>query len=161
MIMFGFTQGMQPIVGYNWGAKQHDRAIEAFKLTVYYATAVAVIGFLAAECFPRFIARWFTDSEELIGITAKGLRIYVLCCPIVGFQVVTTNFFQSIGKAGISVFLSMTRQLLFLTPLLLVFPSLFGLNGVWFATPVADLIAALVTAGVLWWYWKKKLKTEN
>ena len=156
MIMFGFTQGMQPIVGYNWGAKQHDRAIEAFKLTIYYATAVAVIGFIAAEAFPRFIARWFTTDEELINITAKGLRIYVLCLAVVGFQVVTTNFFQSIGKAGISIFLSLTRQLLFLTPLLLILPPIFGLEGVWFATPVADLISALVTAGVLWWYWRKK-----
>jgi len=155
MIMFGFTQGMQPIVGYNWGAKQHDRAIEAFRLTIYYATAVSVIGFVAAECFPGFIARWFTDSQELIDITTKGMRIYVICLSLVGFQVVTTNFFQSIGKAGISIFLSMTRQLLFLTPLLLLFPPLFGLDGVWFATPAADLIAALVTAGVLWYYWKK------
>ncbi len=155
MIMFGFTQGMQPIVGYNWGAKQHDRAIEAFRLTIYYATAVSVIGFIAAECFPGFIARWFTDSQVLIDITTKGMRIYVICLSLVGFQVVTTNFFQSIGKAGISIFLSMTRQLLFLTPLLLLFPPLFGLDGVWFATPAADLIAALVTAGVLWYYWKK------
>lgn len=155
MIMFGFTQGMQPIVGYNWGAKQHDRAIEAFRLTIYYATAVSVIGFIAAECFPGFIARWFTDSQELIDITTKGMRIYVICLSLVGFQVVTTNFFQSIGKAGISIFLSMTRQLLFLTTLLLLFPPLFGLDGVWFATPAADLIAALVTAGVLWYYWKK------
>lgn len=155
MIMFGFTQGMQPIVGYNWGAKQHDRAIEAFKLTIWYATAVSVIGFLTAECFPGFIARWFTDNQELIDITTKGMRIYVICLSLVGFQVVTTNFFQSIGKAGISIFLSMTRQLLFLTPLLLLFPPLFGLDGVWFATPAADLIAALVTAGVLWYYWRK------
>lgn len=155
MIMFGFTQGMQPIVGYNWGAKQHDRAIEAFRLTIYYATAVSVIGFIAAECFPGFIARWFTDSQELIDITTKGMRIYVICLSLVGFQVVTTNFFQSIGKAGISIFLSMTRQLLFLTPLLLLFPPLFGLDGVWFATPAADLTSALVTAGVLWYYWKK------
>ena len=155
MVMFGFTQGMQPIVGYNWGAKQRDRALEAFRLTIYYATAVAVIGFIAAECFPRFIAHWFTQSDEMIDITAKGLRIYVLCFAVVGFQVVTTNFFQSIGKAGISVFLSITRQMLFLTPLLLIFPPLFNLNGVWYATPAADLISALVTAGVLWWYWKK------
>ena len=130
MIMFGFTQGMQPIVGYNWGAKQHDRAIEAFRLTIYYATAVSVIGFIAAECFPGFIARWFTDSQELIDITTKGMRIYVICLSLVGFQVVTTNFFQSIGRAGISIFLSMTRQLLFLTPLLLLFPPLFGLDTI-------------------------------
>ena len=155
MIMFGFTQGMQPIVGYNWGAKQHDRAIEAFRYTIYYATAVAVIGFLAAECFPGFIASWFTDHQELIDITTKGMRIYVIGLSFVGFQVVTTNFFQSIGKAGISIFLSMTRQLLFLTPLLLIFPSLFGLDGVWYATPVADITSALVTAGVLWYYWRK------
>lgn len=158
MIMFGFTQGMQPIVGYNWGAKQHNRALEAFKLTIYYATAVAVIGFLAAECFPRFIARWFTTDKELIAITAKGLRIYVLCLAVVGFQVVTTNFFQSIGKAGISIFLSITRQLLFLTPFLLFLPPLLGLDGVWLSTPAADLISAIVTAGVLWYYWKKLQK---
>ena len=158
MIMFGFTQGMQPIVGYNWGAKQHNRALEAFKLTIYYATAVAIIGFLAAECFPRFIARWFTTDKELIEITAKGLRIYVLCLAVVGFQVVTTNFFQSIGKAGISIFLSITRQLLFLTPFLLFLPPLLGLDGVWLSTPAADLISAIVTAGVLWYYWKKLQK---
>lgn len=155
MIMFGFTQGMQPIVGYNWGARQRERALEAFRLTIYYASSVAVVGFLAAECFPGFIASWFTDHQELIDITTKGMRIYVIGLSFVGFQVVTTNFFQSIGKAGISIFLSMTRQLLFLTPLLLLFPALFGLDGVWFATPAADLIAALVTAGVLWYYWKK------
>lgn len=158
MIMFGFTQGMQPIVGYNWGAKQHNRALEAFKLTIYYATAIAIIGFLAAECFPRFIARWFTSDKELIEITAKGLRIYVLCLAVVGFQVVTTNFFQSIGKAGISIFLSITRQLLFLTPFLLFLPPLLGLDGVWLSTPAADLISAIVTAGVLWYYWKKLQK---
>lgn len=158
MIMFGFTQGMQPIVGYNWGAKQHNRALEAFKLTIYYATAVAIIGFIAAECFPRFIARWFTTDKELIEITAKGLRIYVLCLAVVGFQVVTTNFFQSIGKAGISIFLSITRQLLFLTPFLLFLPPLLGLDGVWLSTPAADLISAIVTAGVLWYYWKKLQK---
>lgn len=155
MIMFGFTQGMQPIVGYNWGARQRERALEAFRLTIYYATAVAVIGFLAAECFPRFIASWFTNSPDLVDITSKGLRIYVIGLSFVGFQVVTTNFFQSIGKAGISIFLSMTRQLLFLTPLLLVLPSLFGLEGVWYATPVADITSAIVTAGVLWYYWRK------
>jgi putative MATE family efflux protein len=155
MIMFGFTMGMQPIVGYNWGAKQYSRAIEAFRLTVYYATAVALIGFLAAELFPQFIARWFTTDSQLIALTVKGLRIYVLCLAVVGFQVVTTNFFQSIGRAGISIFLSLTRQLLFLAPLLLILPPLFGLEGVWFATPIADLISALVTAAVLWYYWKR------
>ncbi|MCQ2272200.1 MAG: MATE family efflux transporter [Bacteroidales bacterium] len=158
MFMLGLAQAMQPIVGYNWGAGLHDRVNKTFRLTILCATIVGTVGFLVAELMPNLITRCFTNDAELIKLTTFGLRIYVLCMPLVGFQVVTSNFFQSIGNAKISIILSLSRQVLCLIPFLLTLPLLWKLNGVWISVPAADFASAIFTAIVLVVY---KMKNEN
>ncbi len=149
MVVLGFTQGMQPIVGYNYGAKKMPRVLRAFKLTVFAGICVTTFGFLIAELFPRLISSAFTTNEELIGLAATGMRLNLLMFPFVGFQMVTSNFFQSINKAKISIILSLSRQVLFLIPALLVLPHFWGLNGVWLSGPVSDLSATIVAIVLL------------
>jgi len=161
MVVVGLNQGMQPIVGYNFGARNTDRVIKAFKLTVFAATAVTSVMFLFAEMLPGLIARAFTRSPELISLTISGMRLFLLVFPIVGFQMVTSSFFQSIGKARISIFLSLTRQVLFLIPALLILPRLIGLPGVWLAGSVSDFISSLVTFIVLRWQLGKLRKNAG
>jgi len=155
MIVIGFNQGMQPIVGYNYGAHQIPRVIRTFKLTIFAGTCVTSFGFLLAEIFPKLIASAFTTNSELINLAAMGMRLNLIMFPIVGFQVVASNFFQSIGKAKISIFLSLTRQVLFLIPALLILPYFWGLNGVWLGGPIADFTSSLLTILVLRWQIKK------
>ena len=158
MIVLGLNQGMQPIVGFNYGAKQFLRVKEALKLTILYATAIMTLGFLLAEIFPRQIVMIFTTDEELIQQAIKGMRIVFACFPIVGFQIVTGNFFQSVGMAGKSVFMSLTRQLLFLLPGLLIFPYFFQDNGIWMSMPISDGLSSLV-AFIMLYNQMKKFKT--
>lgn len=158
MIVLGLNQGMQPIVGFNYGAKQFIRVKEALKLTILYATAIMTLGFLLAEIFPRQIVMIFTTDEELIQQAIKGMRIVFACFPIVGFQIVTGNFFQSVGMAGKSVFMSLTRQLLFLLPGLLIFPYFFQDNGIWMSMPISDGLSSLV-AFIMLYNQMKKFKT--
>ncbi len=160
MVVIGFNQGMQPIVGYNYGANQMPRVIRTFKLTILAGTIVTCFGFLLAELFPHLIASAFTTNKELIDMAANGLRLTLMMFPIVGFQVVTSSFFQSIGKAKISIFLSLTRQLLFLIPALYFLPRYWGLNGVWLSGPVADFTSSLLTMVVLWWQLDKLKRGE-
>lgn len=160
MIIFGFTQGMQPIVGYNYGAGLMDRVVQAFKMTVYWATAVSVSGFLLTMIFPVQIARAFTYDRQLISLTSTGMRILMSAFPLVGFQIVTSNFFQSIGKAKIAILLSMSRQVICLIPFILVFPVFWGLNGVWAASPASDLASSTLTAVILLYYYKR-MKKQN
>ena len=149
MIVLGLTQGMQPIVGYNYGAKQFNRAIEAFKLTCICASIVMVIGFTLNEFTPEIIARAFTTEPQLIANAAKAMRIMSFVMPFIGFQMVTTNFFQSIGMVKKSIFLSLTRQILFLIPLLLLLPLFYGEDGVWYSMPISDFAAAMFTMAML------------
>ena len=155
MIVMGFNQGMQPIAGYNFGAGQYDRVTEILKKTIFMATSVMTFGFLIGELFPHAVASIFTTDKTLINMAAEGLRIVTIFFPIVGFQMVTTNFFQSIGMAGKAIFLSLTRQLLFLLPCLLIFPQLFGVKGVWYSMPTADLAASVVSAFMLFSQFRK------
>ena len=150
MIVMGFNQGMQPIAGYNYGAKLHHRVQEVLWKTIGYATIVMTVGFIVCELFAETIARAFTTDEELIAIAAHGLRIDVALFPIIGFQMVTGNFFQSIEQAGKSIYLSLTRQLLFLVPCLMILPRFWGLDGVWISLPVSDGLAALNAAVLLY-----------
>ncbi len=145
MIVLGLTQGMQPIVGYNFGAKQQQRVSKVFKLTCICASIVTIIGFLLNEFIPELIARAFTTDTTLIAGASKAMRIMSIMMPLIGFQMVTTNFFQSIGMVKKSIFLSLTRQILFLIPLLLILPLFYGENGVWFSMPISDFIAATLT----------------
>ena len=155
MIVMGLNQGMQPIAGYNFGARQYDRLMHVLKLTVIGATCVTSLGFLLGELLPHWAVAVFTTDEELIRLAAEGMRIVFLCFPIIGFQMVTTNFFQSIGMAGKAIFLSLSRQLLFLLPGLLFLPDILagmGYNGswgVWCSMPLSDLLASLVAALML------------
>ncbi len=155
MIVIGFNQGMQPIVGYNYGACNIPRVIRAFRLTILFATCVTSCLFLLAEIFPSAIASAFTTDNKLIELTTIGMRLNLLMFSIVGFQMVTSNFFQSIGKAKISIFLSVSRQVLFLIPALLILPHFFGLNGVWLGSPTADITSSILTFIVLKWQIKK------
>lgn len=155
MITMGINQGMQPIAGYNFGAQRMDRLMQVLKYSMIAATAVTTTGFLVAELVPTLCARLFTSDATLIGMSATAIRIIMVTFPIVGFQMVITNFFQSIGKAKISMFLSLSRQMLFLLPLLITLPLWFGVDGIWWAMPISDTIAALVTLVLMATYMKK------
>lgn len=148
MIVMGFNQGMQPIAGYNFGANLFHRVDEVLRKTVIRATIVTTFGFIIGELFPHAVASIFTNDEELISIAANGMRIVFITFPIIGFQMVTANFFQSIGMAGKAIFMSLSRQLLFLIPSLLIFPYFWGINGIWISMPVSDTISS-VLAGIL------------
>ena len=125
MIVMGLNQGMQPIAGYNYGAQLHDRVREVLYKTIFYATIVMTTGFVLCELFPEFILGLFTTDSSLLAMAVRGMRIDVALFPIIGFQMVTGNFFQSIGQAGKSIYMSLTRQLIFLVPALLILPQFF------------------------------------
>ena len=149
MIVIGINQGMQPIAGYNYGAQRYDRVLKVLRQTMLWATLVTTAGFLVGEIIPEWCVRAFTTDEELIDIAVKGMRIVVMFYPLIGMQMVTTNFFQSIGKANKSIFLSLTRQLIFLIPMLIILPQYMGVKGVWLSMPCADLVACFVAAAML------------
>ncbi|GAA0121047.1 MAG: MATE family efflux transporter [Clostridium argentinense] len=146
MPIFGINQGAQPIIGYNYGAKNYNRVKKALKYAIAAATTITTIGFLSIQLFAPQIIRLFNKNTELVSIGTKGIKIYMFMLPIIGFQIVSTNYFQAIGKAKISMFLSLSRQVITLIPLLLIIPPIFGLNGVWYCGPTADLIASIITA---------------
>lgn len=158
MIVMGLNQGMQPIAGYNFGAKLYDRVNKVLKLTIIYATCVTTFGFLVGMLAPNLVVGIFTSDAELTELSATGLRITVMFFPIIGFQMVTSNFFQSIGMAGKAIFLSLTRQMLILLPCLLILPHFFGVAGVWYSMPVSDLLASFI-ALVMLVYQFRKFKT--
>lgn len=155
MIVMGLNQGMQPIAGYNFGARQYDRVTRTLKLTIMYATGVTTFGFIVGMLFSDLVVSIFTSDAELIGLAAKGLRIVVMFFPIIGFQMVTANFFQSIGMASKAIFLSLTRQMVVLLPCLLILPRFFGAAGVWYSMPISDLLASLIAAAMLTWQFRK------
>lgn len=155
MLVMGLNQGMQPIAGYNYGAKIYSRVKKVSKQTIAFATIITCIAFILAQTFPYYIARMFTTDEELIQMTVLGLRICCAAFPIVGFQMVTSNFFQSIGKAKIAVLLSSTRQMLLLIPFLLILPNFFGMEGVFVSMPLADTVSAVLAFVVL----RKEMKS--
>ena len=159
MIIIGVNQGMQPIAGYNYGAQKIDRLLRVLKLAMITATVIMTTGWLIAMTLPHLLARIFTNDPSLIKIAVPAIRLNMLVFFIVGFQMVITNFFQCIGKVKISIFLSLSRQLLFLLPLLYVFPLQFGVNGVWYAMPTSDFIAAAV-AGVIMVLYMRKFKQQ-
>ncbi|MBR0526487.1 MAG: MATE family efflux transporter [Prevotella sp.] len=159
MFVIGINQGMQPIAGYNYGAEKFDRLMRVLTLAIIAATAVMVVGWALAMLFPYYMARIFTTDQELIAKSITGIRLNMLLFPIIGFQAVVTNFFQCIGKVRIAIFLSLSRQLLFLLPLIWILPMLWGLDGVWAALPTSDLIAAVVAAASMA-YFMPKLKQQ-
>ena len=163
MVVIGITQGMQPIIGYNYGARKFNRLKKAYWLSVAAATAVTTIGCVGAQVCPHWIARAFTTDAELIANTSVALRIGMVIFWAVGFQIVSTNYFQSLGLAGKSIFLSLTRQILFLLPLIYFFSKIWGLTGIWIAYTSSDFIATLITGIMIVSQMKKlkKLQAEN
>lgn len=161
MIVMGINRGMQPIAGYNYGARQTERTMRVLKLSMMAATVITTSGFLVAEFVPELCVSLFTSDPELTGMAARGMRIIMCTFPIIGFQMVATNFFQSIGKAGVSIFLSLSRQMLFLLPMLIVLPLRFGIDGVWASMPVADTISSLVTLGIMLRYTRRMSDLKN
>lgn len=161
MIVLGLTQGMQPILGYNWGAHKNDRVRLTFTYTAVTATIVTTVGFLMGEFCPRIPSLLFTTDENIISLASRGFQITMAVFPIVGTQIIITNFFQSIGHAGKSIFLSLTRQLLFLVPCLIILPRVFGLDGVWMSMPISDGLSFLCGVALFWWQMKKIKKTYN
>lgn len=163
MVVMGLTQGMQPIVGYNYGARKYDRVMRTLWMTVGWAVATTTFGFLVCEVFPYQVVRMFVsedgtgDATTLIEASARGLRLLVMMLPIVGFNIVAGNFFQHIGKPKRAIILSVSRQLLFIVPLLFLLPPVFDVDGVWYAIPIADF-ASTVLAAVLLFLQLRKLK---
>ena len=150
MIVMGLNQGMQPIAGYNFGAKQYHRVNQVMKLTVIAATLITTTGFLVGELMPKLAVSAFTNDETLINISAQGLRIVVMFFPIIGFQMVTSNFFQSIGMARKAIILSLSRQVLILIPCLIILPMLWDAKGVWLSMPISDAAASIIAAIMLY-----------
>ncbi len=155
MSIVGMAQGMQPIIGYNYGAGLYNRVKTTLKYCVSIATAITSLGCIIALIFPHYIARMFTVDTNLVNITASGLSIYASTFFVVGFHIIVTNYFQSIGRAKISIFLSLSRQILLLIPFILLFPPIWGLTGAWMAQPVSNIISAAIAIVILSLHLKK------
>lgn len=155
MVTLGVCQGMQPIAGYNYGAENYNRMLEVLKLASFAGVAVCAVGFMLAMFLPEQCARMFTSDETLVQMSIVAMRYMMALFVIIGAQMVIPNFFQSIGKAKISIFLSLSRQLIFLVPLIAILPRYYGLDGVWLAMPVSDAIAALMAYVMIYVYIKK------
>ena len=161
MICMGLNQGMQPIAGYNYGAKQYTRVKEVFWKTAKAATVVTTLCFIIGMFFPRAAAGIFTHDEQLLEMSARGMRLLTIMFPVVGFQMIGTNFFQSLGMVKKSIILSLSRQILFLLPMLYLLPLKFASDGVWLSFPVSDIAAALLTAILLGKLFKKFNKLQD
>ena len=155
MIVNGFNQGMQPIVGFNFGARQFGRVTAVYRLTVFCAVCVTTFGFLLGHFFPHWVAGIFTTDETLLNVAELGLKTALLAFPIVGFQIISSGFFQYIGKPQKAILLSLTRQLLFLLPLLAILPGIYGAKGVWISLPIADVLSAILAAVLIFFQLRK------
>ncbi len=161
MFVMGVNQGMQPIAGYNYGAQKLDRLMRVLNLSIIAATGLMVAGWLIAMFLPYYCARMFTTDKTLIEMGIKAIRVMMFCFPFIGFQMVVTNFFQCIGKVKISIFLSLSRQMLILLPLLGILPLFWGIEGVWYSMPVSDLAASVIAAVIMVWYMNKLKRLHN
>ena len=155
MFVMGVTQGMQPIVGYNYGAQKYDRMMRCLWLAIAVATSILLFGWTLSMLFPHEMARIFTTDPVLMEMAAHGIVLDMLVFFVVGSQAVITNFFQCIGKVKISIFLSLARQLIFLLPMAYIFPLFWDLDGVWYAMPASDFIAFAFTIPILMWHIRK------
>lgn len=157
MPVFGITQGAQPIIGYNFGAKKLERVKEGLKWAVYMSTTIVIFGWIITRLFPDQLIRLFSKDQELIVFGRNAIRLWFLCLPLVGFQVVSASYFQAVGKARAATFLTATRQLIVLIPALIILPRIFQLNGILYAAPLADTLSTAIT-GLWLWMDLKKLK---
>ncbi len=150
MPVLGISQGAQPIIGYNFGAADYGRIKETLYKAGVAATGICLAAFLIIQIFDREIIRLFNDNHELIALGSKGMRIYLCMLPIIGFQIVCSTYFQAVGKAKKAIFLSLSRQVLFLAPLVLILPRFLALDGIWLSGPLADLAASIITGVLIW-----------
>ena len=157
MPVIGISQGAQPIIGFNYGAKNYDRAAKTFKLAASAATTGLLCGWLIVQLVPGPIVSMFTHDKELVNISIDGIRKYLSMMPLIGISMIGSNYFQAIGKAKQAMFLSLLRQVILLVPMMLVLPKFLGLNGVWFAQPIADITSFVVTLVLI----LKEVKSHN
>jgi len=156
MSIVALNMASQPIIGYNFGAKNYGRVKQTLGFGLWIASLFSVTAWILVEMFPKQIVRVFVgDSPELMAYATQGLSLYLITLPVIGFQIVAGNYYQSVGKAGISIFLSLLRQVLVFIPMLLILPSYFQIKGVWLAGPVADFSSAIVCAVLLVYEWRK------
>jgi len=155
MFVMGMNQGMQPIVGYNYGAEKYDRMFRCLWLTIAVATVILLVGWGLSMLFPQYIARIFTTDQTLLHLSARGIRLDMLVFFVVASQAVITNFFQCIGKVKVSIFLSLSRQLFLLLPMAYVFPLFWDLDGVWYSMPASDFGSFAMTIPMLMWYMRR------
>ncbi len=156
MAIVAVNMASQPIIGFNFGAKSVKRVKDALRISVIAATAIAIGAFVLIEAMPGIIVKLFNnDSEKLYGLAVNGLHLVLLALPIVGFQVVASNFFQSVGKAKLAMFATLFRQVIALIPLLFILPGFLGINGIWIAFPLSDTISAIAVAWILVREWKR------
>ncbi|MCF7919346.1 MAG: MATE family efflux transporter [Candidatus Cloacimonetes bacterium] len=150
MPIIGIAQGMQPIVGFNFGARRLEKVVSVWKKAAFRATVISVVAFILVMLFPRQIISIFSTDEELLLMAGKAIRIMFAGSIVIGFQVTGATFFQAINKAKPALILSISRQILFLIPLLLLLPRFWGLNGAWIAHPISDAVSAIITGVFLW-----------
>lgn len=151
MPILGLSQGAQPLIGFNYGAKQNDRVKSVYKLAVLAATGIALVGYLAIHIWPEQLVGMFSEGDTtLITTTVHAMLIYLALIPVIGFQVVSTSYFQAVGKARQAIILSLSRQVLFFIPLLLILPHFWGVEGVWRAAPIADFLSICLTATLIY-----------
>lgn len=155
MFVIGVNQGMQPIAGYNYGAQNYDRMMRVLWLAIAVATCILLVGWALSLLFPRQLARIFTTDKTLIEMAERGIKLNMLVFFVVAGQAVITNFFQCIGKVRISIFLSLTRQLILLIPMAYILPLFLGLDGVWYSMAASDLGSALMTWPILFVFLRK------
>lgn len=160
MPIFGLNQGMQPIVGYNYGARKFKRVREAIKYPQIIAVCIGTVGFLLVQFVPDILIKAFNSDPDLLATTEKGMRIFLFMLPLVGMQIIRTNYFSSIGKAKKSMFLSLLRQVILLIPCLIILPKFLGLTGVWLAGPTSDLLSVIITT-IMFRHEVRELKDEN
>lgn len=149
MPIFGINQGVQTIIGYNYGAKKYKRAKDSLKLAILYSTIISVIGFILIEIFPKIFISIFSTDSELMSVAIGGLRVYALTLPLIGVILIGPAYFQAIGKVKQSMFLSVLRQVIVLIPVLYILPKFINLNGVWVAQPITDIISAVIIVFLL------------
>jgi len=158
MPVAGISQGAQPIIGYNYGAKQYQRVLTALNTAIVVSTCICLCGFLGVQLFAEQIVRLFNDTPQLVQIGTTGMRIFLIMVPIIGFQIIGANYFQAIGKAYYSIIFNLLRQVIVLIPLVFVFSHYFGLLGIWVAGPISDIASALLT-GICLYGEVKQLKS--
>ena len=161
MTVVGVCQGVQPILGYNYGALQFDRLRKAFWMSVGVGLGITTFGAAVAEIFPGWIAMAFTNDESLIEMTRHALRLSCMAFWFIGFQIISTTLFQSLGMAGKSIFVSLVRQVIFFVPMLLILPPIYGLDGVWLSFPTSDIFAVSTVVTMVWLQMRQLRRMEQ